>query len=68
MVYKALTSFSGVISMAMGESRELPDSPIVTELLKVGYLQEVKPKAQKVQEAEKPEEEKPKKRRKKNEN
>lgn len=53
MVYRAMTSFSGLISMAMGEEREIPDSPILRDLLKVGYIEAVEP-----------EEEKPKRKRK----
>jgi hypothetical protein len=38
----ALTSFSGVISMSMGEVREISDKAIVRDLLKAGYIQELK--------------------------
>ena len=40
--YKALLSFSGAISMAMGEIRELSDKSIVTDLLKNNYIIELK--------------------------
>ena len=39
--YKALTSFSGLISMAQGEIRELPDSPVTDELLRIGYIEPI---------------------------
>ena len=38
MVYRALRSFSGVISMAAGEERELKDQYLIENLLKVGYI------------------------------
>lgn len=46
MQYKALTSFSGLISMSMWEVREITDQKIVKDLLKAGYIQpnEVKKK------------------------
>lgn len=43
MLYMATVSFSGVISMRMGEKREISDSSIVNDLLKAGHLIEVKP-------------------------
>lgn len=39
MQYKALISFSGLISMSMGEVREIADQEIVNDLLKAGYIQ-----------------------------
>lgn len=42
MLYRALVSFSGSISMAMGEIRELTDKSIVKDLLKAGYIEEYK--------------------------
>jgi len=51
MLYMATVSFSGEISMRMGEKREFSDSPIVNDLLKAGHIIEVKaddqPKAEK---------------------
>lgn len=38
MVYRALRSFSGVISMAAGEERELKDQYLIDSLLKPGYI------------------------------
>lgn len=42
MLYKALTSFGGAISMAEDEVREITDKAIVEDLLKAGYIEEVK--------------------------
>lgn len=42
MVYRALRSFSGVISMAAGEERELKDQYLIDNLLKVGYIAPVR--------------------------
>ena len=42
---KALVSFGGVISMRQGEMREIDDADVVADLLKAGYVEEVKPKA-----------------------
>lgn len=39
MKYRALVSFSGLISMSMGEEREIEDPAIVNDLLKAGYIQ-----------------------------
>lgn len=38
-MYRALLSFSGVISMARGEIREIQDEKIAKELLKSGYIE-----------------------------
>jgi hypothetical protein len=43
-VHKALKSFNGAISMYEGETREIEDAAIVADLLKAGYIEEVKPK------------------------
>ena len=42
MVYRALRSFSGVISMAAGEERELKDQYLIDGLLKAGYIMPVR--------------------------
>lgn len=44
MMYKALVSFTGLVSMAVGEVREISDSSIAKDLLKAKYIEEVKPK------------------------
>lgn len=38
-MYRALISFSGVISMAKGETREIGDETIAKSLLKAGYIE-----------------------------
>lgn len=38
---KALTSFSGIISMCVGETRHVDDDAIVADLLKAGYVEEI---------------------------
>lgn len=42
--FKALVSFSGVISMAAGDVREIADPAIAADLMRAGYIQEMKPK------------------------
>jgi len=42
MQYKALISFSGLISMSMGEVREITDQEIVNDLLNAGYIAEIR--------------------------
>ena len=38
MKYKALTSFSGVISMCKNEERELTDDFLIKDLTRAGYI------------------------------
>jgi len=40
--YKALKSFSGLVSMHEGETREITDNYIISDLLKARYIEEVK--------------------------
>ena len=40
MIYYALKSFSGEISMRAGEKRELADEKIIADLLRAGYIAE----------------------------
>lgn len=54
MEYRALVSFSGIISMAMGETREINDNSVVKDLLNAGYIEELK--ETKIEEVEKPKE------------
>lgn len=42
MTYKANISFAGVITMRKGEVRGLPNIEAVPELLRCGYISEVK--------------------------
>ena len=43
MEYRAKVSFSGIISMAAGQVAEIADPTIAKDLLKAGYIEEVKP-------------------------
>lgn len=43
-MHKALKSFSGIVSMYEGETREINDAEIIADLTKAGYIEEVKPK------------------------
>lgn len=38
---KALTSFSGIVSMRVGETRHVDDDAVVADLLKAGYVEEI---------------------------
>lgn len=44
MVYKAMISFSGILSMAEGEVRDISDSSLAKELLRCGYIKEAEKK------------------------
>lgn len=59
MLYKAKVSFSGLISMAEGEVKEILDSSIVKDLLKAGYIEAVKAEIKHVEKAKKKTEGKP---------
>ena len=50
MQYKALVSFSGKLSMAMGEVREISDQSLVDDLLKAGYIIPLESKKAKAEE------------------
>ena len=41
MLYKALVSFSGVVSMGAGEVGEIPNPAVAADLLKCGYVETV---------------------------
>lgn len=43
MEYKAKVSFSGAISMAAGEVKTITDADVAKDLLKAGYIEEIKP-------------------------
>lgn len=43
MTYKAKISFGGIISMVEGQTAEIADPAIAKDLLKAGYIVEVKP-------------------------
>lgn len=40
MKVKALVSFSGTVSMAVGEVAEIGEGEVLTDLLRAGYVQE----------------------------
>lgn len=42
-MYKALKSFSGVVSMVSGEIKDISDPLVIKDLVKAGYIVEVKP-------------------------
>lgn len=42
MKYKALKSFSGLVSMAKGDVKEIKGKDIVSDLLNAHYIEEVK--------------------------
>lgn len=41
-MYRALVSFSGLVSMACGEVAEISDLSTANDLLRAGYIEEVK--------------------------
>ena len=43
MRIKALTSFSGVLSMKIGEVREYDNKVVLSDLLQAKYIEEIKP-------------------------
>ncbi len=42
-MYKALKMFCGMVSMAEGEVRDIPNLSIAEDLLRCGYIEEVTP-------------------------
>lgn len=65
MKYRALVSFTGLVSMAVGEVREISDLSISEPLLKAKYIEEAKedapaPVEENPKEAEAPKKETPK--------
>ena len=64
MLYKALVSFSGTISMAMGEVREITDEPIADDLLKAHYIEAFVADDKSIEDEPEKAENKPKKRKK----
>jgi hypothetical protein len=42
-MYKASVSFGGKVSMSVGEVKDISDVNIAKDLLKAGYIEEVKP-------------------------
>ena len=62
MQYKAIVSFSGKVSMAMGQVRDFSDESLAKDLLKAGYI--IPLEADKKAKIEDKKEEKPKTKRK----
>ena len=50
MIYRALKSFSGKVSMHKGEEKAITDKTVIADLLRCGYIEEVKPKKEKEKE------------------
>lgn len=44
MAYRALVSFSGVLSMVKGEVREITDEAVANDLVKSGYITDLSEK------------------------
>lgn len=44
MAYRALRSFSGLVSMVKNEVREIKDEEIVKDLLRAGYIEDLSEK------------------------
>lgn len=42
-MYEAVKSFTGIITMTIGERREIADVTIANDLLRAGYIKEVNP-------------------------
>lgn len=57
-MYKARVNFSGVVSMSVGDVRNIEDVNIAKDLLKAGYIEEVKPAKKAIAETEKAQTEK----------
>ena len=53
-MYRALISFSGKVSMAEGEIRDISDKAIADDLLDAGFIEEVNPAMPKEKPEEKP--------------
>ena len=49
-MYRALVGFSGLINMRKDEVREIKDKTIIDDLLKAGYIEEIKPTKKKKEE------------------
>lgn len=42
-MYEAIKSFSGAVSMSVGDIRDISDVNIAKDLLRAGYIREIKP-------------------------
>ena len=43
MKYRALKSFGGKVSMHKGEEKAIADKTVIADLLRAGYIEEIKP-------------------------
>ena len=41
-MYKALISFTGIVTMAVGEVKDIKNKAVAEDLLRAGYIEEVK--------------------------
>lgn len=41
MLYRALVSFAGAVSMVEGEAREILEPSLVSDLMKAGYIEPI---------------------------
>ena len=48
-MYKAIKSFSGLVSMKKGEIKDLKDAYTIKDLLNAGYIEEIKEEVKKVE-------------------
>ena len=48
-MYKAKKSFSGIISMKKGETKDLKDAFVIKDLLNAGYIEEIEEEAKKIE-------------------
>lgn len=55
MKVKALVSFAGIVNMAEGEVREIPDKDLCEDLLHAGYIEEVEKTQKAIEKEEKAE-------------
>lgn len=42
-MYRALVTFSGKLSMVVGDTKEIADAAIAKDLLRAGYIEEITP-------------------------
>lgn len=54
MKVKAKVSFSGIVSMGLGDEREIGDETVLKDLLEAGYVEEVEKRADKAVKPDKP--------------
>lgn len=52
MLVKAIKSFSGTVTMASGDTRDIPEGAVLKDLLRAGFIVEAEPAAKKAAPAE----------------